>query len=184
MTDTNNDQYSAGEQGLGYIYQPRFALLRLLQLPESTSILIEKDDDLDFVDKGGVKTLASLKHKAIGDRLTDLSIDFWKSVRIWLRHATPAMDVAKPTSASSCSRRALSRRRLFCGIFSMIHPLTKSKQRRCRNLQRMHSRRPNRRSSAQSPKSSINSAKMRRKIFSRASPYSTVALESPMYLRS
>jgi hypothetical protein len=84
VTDTNNNQYSAAEPGLGYIYQPRFALLRLLQLPESTSILIEKDDDLDFVDKDGVKTLASLKHKAVGDRLTDLSIDFWKSVRIWL----------------------------------------------------------------------------------------------------
>lgn len=84
MTDHTKDQYSAGEQGLGYIYQPRFALLRLLQLQESTSILIEKDDDLDFVDSGGAKTLASLKHKAIGDRLTDLSTDFWKSVRIWL----------------------------------------------------------------------------------------------------
>lgn len=84
MTDANSNQYSAAEQGLGYIYQPRFALLSLLRLPESTSILIEKDDDLDFVDKCGVKTLGSLKHKAVGDRLTDLSIDFWKSVRIWL----------------------------------------------------------------------------------------------------
>jgi hypothetical protein len=84
MGKDSTDQYSAGEQGLGYIYQPRFALLRLLQLPENTSVLIEKDDDLDFVDQGGVKTLSSLKHKAVGDRLTDLSIDFWKSVRIWL----------------------------------------------------------------------------------------------------
>lgn len=84
MADDSFDQYSAGEQGLGYIYQPRFALLRLLQLPESTSVLIEKDDDLDFLEKDGVKTLASLKHKAFGDRLSDLSTDFWKSVRIWL----------------------------------------------------------------------------------------------------
>lgn len=84
MVKASADQYSAGEQGLGYIYQPRFALLRLLQLPENTSVLIEKDDDLDFVDEDGVKTLASLKHKKVGDRLADLSIDFWKSVRIWL----------------------------------------------------------------------------------------------------
>lgn len=84
MAATSTDQYAAGEQGLGYIYQPRFALLRLLQLPENTSVLIEKDDDLDFTDQNGVKTLASLKHKAIGDHLTDLSTDFWKSVRIWL----------------------------------------------------------------------------------------------------
>lgn len=84
MAESSTDKYSAGEQGLGYIYQPRFALLKLLQLPESTSVLIEKDDDLDFIDKDGAKTLASLKHKGSGDRLTDLSTDFWKSVRIWL----------------------------------------------------------------------------------------------------
>jgi hypothetical protein len=84
MDGKSTDKYSAGEQGLGYIYQPRFALLRLLELSESTSVLIEKDDDLDFVNKDGIKTLGSLKHKAVGDRLTDLSTDFWKSVRIWL----------------------------------------------------------------------------------------------------
>jgi len=28
----------------------------------------------------------SLKHKAVGDALTDLAPDFWKSVRIWLAH--------------------------------------------------------------------------------------------------
>lgn len=84
MTDSTSDKYSASEQGLGYIYQPRLALLRLLELPENIAVFLEKDDDLDFVDKDGRKSLASLKHKAAGDRLNDLSIDFWKSVRIWL----------------------------------------------------------------------------------------------------
>jgi hypothetical protein len=84
MPDSRPDQFAAGEQGLGYLYQPRFALLQLLQLPEETSVFIEKDDDLDFVDAGGRKTLGSLKHKAVGERLTNLSTDFWKSIRIWL----------------------------------------------------------------------------------------------------
>lgn len=84
MTGTTTDKYSAGEQGLGYIYQSRLALLRLLQLPEDTAVSLEKDDDLDFVDCDDGKSLASLKHKALGDSLTDLSIDFWKSVNIWL----------------------------------------------------------------------------------------------------
>ena len=84
MTGKATDQYSAGEQGLGYIYQTRFALLQLLQLPEDTAVFLEKDDDLDFIDGDGGKSLASLKHKAIGDRLTNLSTDFWKSVNIWL----------------------------------------------------------------------------------------------------
>ena len=84
MTADRPDRFSAGEQGLGYLYQLRFALLQMLQLPEETSVFVEKDDDLDFVDVGGRKTLGSLKHKAPGERLTDLSVDFWKSVRIWL----------------------------------------------------------------------------------------------------
>lgn len=84
MTEATTDKFSAGEQGLGYIYQARLALLHLLQLPEDTAVYLEKDDDLDFVDGVGGKSLASLKHKAIGDRLTDLSSDFWKSVNIWL----------------------------------------------------------------------------------------------------
>lgn len=84
MADARPDKFSAGEQGLGYIYQARLALLHLLQLPEDTAVYLEKDDDLDFVNSDGRKSLASLKHKAIGDRLTDLSIDFWKSVNIWL----------------------------------------------------------------------------------------------------
>lgn len=84
MADTPPDRFSAGEQGLGYIYQARVALLYLLQLPEDTSIFLEKDDDLDFIDSDGGRSLTSLKHKAVGDRLADLSVDFWKSVNIWL----------------------------------------------------------------------------------------------------
>ena len=84
MADAPTDKYSAGEQGLGYIYQARLALLHVLQLPENTATFLEKDDDLDFIDGNGGKSLVSLKHKAIGDRLTDLSTDFWKSVNIWL----------------------------------------------------------------------------------------------------
>jgi hypothetical protein len=78
--------FSAAEQGLGYIYQARFALLKILALPESSALLIEKDDDVEFISEAGVKSLASLKHKATGDTLTNLSTDFWKSARIWLAH--------------------------------------------------------------------------------------------------
>ena len=84
MAEATTDKYSAGKQGLGYIYQGRLALYRMLQLPESTTVFLEKDDDVDFEDCNGGKSLASLKHKAEGERLTDLSTDFWKSVRIWL----------------------------------------------------------------------------------------------------
>jgi len=80
----DNNQFSAPEPALGYYYQPRYALLQLLRLPEETVCFIEKDDDIDFSDPQEGRILASLKHKAPGDTLTDLSPDFWKSVRIWL----------------------------------------------------------------------------------------------------
>jgi hypothetical protein len=77
-------QFSASEPALGYLYQLRYALLQILRLPEETTCFIEKDDDIDFTDADEGRILASLKHKAKGDTLTDLSPDFWKSVRIWL----------------------------------------------------------------------------------------------------
>lgn len=81
---SDDSQFSAPEPALGYFYQPRYALLQLLRLPEETVCFIEKDDDIDFTDAQEGRILASLKHKAPGDTLTDLSPDFWKSVRIWL----------------------------------------------------------------------------------------------------
>lgn len=83
MADTT-DNFSAGEQALGYLYQVRYALLQMIKLPEDTACFIERDDDLDFTNPEEGQILASLKHKAPGDRLTDLCPDFWKSVRIWL----------------------------------------------------------------------------------------------------
>lgn len=77
-------QFSAAEQGLGYIFQPRLALLHALEYDEDCLVYIERNDDVEFVEQDGRISLASLKHKAEGDRLSDLSIDFWKSVRIWL----------------------------------------------------------------------------------------------------
>lgn len=68
---------------MGYSYQQRHALWWLLGAPEAAECQIERDDDVDLTDKSG-QALGSLKHKAKGERLTDLSVDFWKSVRIWL----------------------------------------------------------------------------------------------------
>lgn len=82
----SSSPFSAAEQGLGYIYQPRFALLKILELPESSAVFLEKEDDVEFVAESGIRSLSSLKHKAAGDKLTNLSTDFWKSVRIWLSY--------------------------------------------------------------------------------------------------
>lgn len=84
--EESSSPFSAAEQGLGYIFQPRFALLKILELPESSAVFLEKEDDVEFVAENGIRSLASLKHKAGGDKLTNLSTDFWKSVRVWLSY--------------------------------------------------------------------------------------------------
>jgi len=81
---TRRDKYAAGEQGLGYVYQIRFALAHLMKQDESQALLIEADDDVELRDVDGKKTLISLKHKQVGETVGTLSTDFWKSVRIWL----------------------------------------------------------------------------------------------------
>lgn len=81
---TKTDKYAAGEQGLGYVYQIRFALAHLMKQDEDQSLLIEADDDVELRDIDGRKTLISLKHKQAGETVGTLSTDFWKSVRIWL----------------------------------------------------------------------------------------------------
>lgn len=99
MVDSRS-AFSAAEQGLGYIFQSRFALVKVLDLPEDVVVLIERNDDVEFVatDKG--VSLASLKHKAVGERLTDLSTDFWKSVRIWVNYY-------KATGGAGCNAHFL-----------------------------------------------------------------------------
>jgi hypothetical protein len=81
----NKNPFSAGAPALGYNYQQRYALWWLLGAPEDAECQIECDDDIDLTDQGQ-QSLGSLKHKAVGDTLTDLSLDFWKSVRVWLEH--------------------------------------------------------------------------------------------------
>ena len=140
MAEASTDQYSAREQGLGYIYQPRFALLSLLQLPEGASVLIEKDNDRDFVDKDGLKTLTSLKHKEVGDRLPDLSTDFWKSIRIWLaRYNRDGRSEAKLCFFHS--RPAPSQRDLSCGVSCLSHWRMTKNWSHCRSLQAINHRR-------------------------------------------
>lgn len=95
MSGMGKNKFAAGEQALGYVYQFRYALYRLLGLPEVDGIFIERDDDVESVDESGDQTLASLKHKGKGERVNDLSVDFWKSVRIWLERYS---DDGKTTS--------------------------------------------------------------------------------------
>lgn len=80
----NNNPYAAAASSIGYDYQIRLALLKAFELEESNEIKIEALDDIEISNENNDKILLSLKHKKEKEKLSNLSIDFWKSVNIWI----------------------------------------------------------------------------------------------------
>ncbi|MDP2387039.1 MAG: hypothetical protein Q8M29_11745 [Bacteroidota bacterium] len=78
-------QFAAREPSLGYFYQIRYALYLLLSNRGGNKpvLKIENLDDIEIqeIDKTLIfQTKLKLKSKA---NLTDSSIDFWKTIRVW-----------------------------------------------------------------------------------------------------
>ncbi|MFE6894782.1 ABC-three component system protein [Streptomyces sp. NPDC057694] len=76
--------FRASASALGYVYQLREALylcVSRLGLMD-WSLAIEAGDDIELVHEDG-RTYYQLKHRAQGTRLTDASVDLWKTLRIW-----------------------------------------------------------------------------------------------------
>ena len=79
-------KFNATGSMLGYLYQCREALL--LAIVESKShpalaISIERFDDVAFEQGGSPTEQVQLKHHVNAASLTDLSVDLWKTIRIW-----------------------------------------------------------------------------------------------------
>ncbi|MGI5518985.1 ABC-three component system protein [Streptomyces sp. CA-106131] len=76
--------FEASASALGYVYQLREALhlcvSRLGNL--DWSLAIEAGDDIEEVRRDG-RTYYQLKHRAPGTRMTNASVDLWKTLRIW-----------------------------------------------------------------------------------------------------
>lgn len=77
-------EYSAEASALGYIYQVRYALYQLLLLGDDYNVVIECLDDIAFERDGTATDLLQLKHHLSRKAsLTDMSVDLWKSLRVW-----------------------------------------------------------------------------------------------------
>ena len=71
---------------LGYLYQCREALLLAIIETKSKpglSISIERFDDVAFEENGTATEQLQLKHHVAAASLTDMSVDLWKTLRIW-----------------------------------------------------------------------------------------------------
>ncbi|MFF2787660.1 ABC-three component system protein [Streptomyces sp. NPDC058049] len=83
MADREPD-FEASASALGYVYQLRKALQLCVSRLGSLdwSLAIEAGDDIEEVTDEG-RTYYQLKHRAPGIRLTNASVDLWKTLRIW-----------------------------------------------------------------------------------------------------
>lgn len=71
----------------GYLFQSRLALLRGLQMAKKKPnghISIEKFDDVAFEDDDYSKCLIQAKHSVAPKSLDDMSVDLWKTFKVWI----------------------------------------------------------------------------------------------------
>jgi len=79
-------KFNAAGSMLGYLYQCREALLLAIVETKSQpglSVSIERFDDVAFDENGTASEQLQLKHHVDPASLTDLSVDLWKTLRIW-----------------------------------------------------------------------------------------------------
>jgi len=89
MTSPENP-FEASASALGYLYQLRVALQRCVQLSRGGiewSVAIEATDDVQAL-IGSHTELTQLKKRAENVKLTDLSTDLWKTIRVWSHAVT------------------------------------------------------------------------------------------------
>ena len=83
---TTITDFSAKEPSLGYFYQIKYALLVLLnqsKVLDNPKVRIENLDDIEIEDINTLQLLQTKLHIKNKANLTDSSVDFWKTIRIW-----------------------------------------------------------------------------------------------------
>src|SRR5579859_1771391 len=106
-----NGQFSAIAPALGYYYQVRYALWRLLHDGRDNpdvALSIERLDDIAFEERGTPLELIQTKHHV--ERvasLTDGSPDLWKTIRVWsaavAEGSVPTGEVVRTLVTTSCA---------------------------------------------------------------------------------
>lgn len=83
--------FSAKEPSLGYIYQLKYALLLLLTNArdlDNPKVRIENLDDVEIEDINTINLYQTKLHIKNKGNLTDSSVDFWKTIRVWSENIT------------------------------------------------------------------------------------------------
>lgn len=77
--------HQASQQMLGYLYQVVYALYLIISCEDNNDqIGIERFDDVSFEKDGTPKELIQLKHHVTLGKLTDSSVDLWRTLKVWM----------------------------------------------------------------------------------------------------
>ena len=84
---TSSNVHDASAQILGYEFQIRVALLKLLEEDDDNAkICVEKIDDIFACDSEGNQKLTQVKRNTRGN-ISDCSEDLWKTIKVWIDFA-------------------------------------------------------------------------------------------------
>lgn len=89
MSENTITDFSAKEPSLGYFYQIKYALLILLNSSKelnNVKLRLENLDDVEIEDINSTQLFQTKLHIKNKANLTDSSVDFWKTIRIWSEH--------------------------------------------------------------------------------------------------
>lgn len=79
------ESHQASQQMLGYLYQVVYALYLIISCEDNNDqIGIERFDDVSFEKDGTPKELIQLKHHVTPGKLTDSSVDLWRTLKVWM----------------------------------------------------------------------------------------------------
>lgn len=85
----SSTDFSAKEPSLGYFYQIKYSLLLLLQNSRELNapeVRLETLDDVEIEDVNRLDLYQTKLHVNSQANLTDSSVDFWKTIRVWAEH--------------------------------------------------------------------------------------------------
>jgi hypothetical protein len=91
---TIESTFSAKEPSLGYLYQVKYALLSLLTSSrdlDGSKVRIENLDDVEIEEIDILNLYQTKLHIKNKGNLTDSSVDFWKSIRVWAESITSGL---------------------------------------------------------------------------------------------
>ena len=101
--------HDASAQALGYLYQTQCALLLLLKSDDSDiKICVEKFDDISFHKNDKPENLLQIKYHSNKGNITNSSIDFWRTLKVWIDSIKKDSQLLEKTSFCIITTNSIS----------------------------------------------------------------------------